>query len=380
MSLVALRMLLGDRTKYLGLVFGVAFATLLIGQQAGIFTSLMQRTAGVIRDAREVDLWVSDRAVDYLDGPRPLREGAVDRVQAVPGVAWAVPLHKALVGIRTDEGRIENALLVGVDDATLVGVPRRWVVGGPADLGAPDAVAIDEAGFRKLWPDAPIQAGREIDIGGHRAVVRAVSRAGASFASSVVMHARRTTTARLTGSGRRVTSFVLARAVDSTRADSVARMISVATGFRARTADAFTRDTIGFYLANTGIPVNFGAVIVLGVIVGAAIVGLTFSMFVRDNLKQYATLKAIGATDAVLGRMVMLKAACVGLIGFGLGFGATAAFFHFATGETSELRGFSLPGWVVLSTAALMVFVIVGASWGSLRRVRLLDPATVLRG
>ena len=51
MNGVALRMLFGDRTKYLGLVFGVAFATLLVTQQGSTFVGLMERTASVIADA-----------------------------------------------------------------------------------------------------------------------------------------------------------------------------------------------------------------------------------------------------------------------------------------------------------------------------------------
>ena len=58
MNGVALRMLLGDRAKYIGLIFGIAFSTMLMSNQVAIFSGLMLRTASQILDAREADIWV----------------------------------------------------------------------------------------------------------------------------------------------------------------------------------------------------------------------------------------------------------------------------------------------------------------------------------
>src|ERR1700732_3216295 len=53
---VALKMLFGDRAKYIGLTFGIAFSTMLMSNQVSIFTGLMLRTASQILDAREADI------------------------------------------------------------------------------------------------------------------------------------------------------------------------------------------------------------------------------------------------------------------------------------------------------------------------------------
>lgn len=60
---IAIKMLVGDRARYLGLVFGIMFATLLMSQQVSIFIGLMARTASQINDLREVDVWVMDPQV-----------------------------------------------------------------------------------------------------------------------------------------------------------------------------------------------------------------------------------------------------------------------------------------------------------------------------
>ena len=67
MSWIALKMLMGDRSKYLGIIFGVAFATLLMAQQMALFCGLMGRTTSQIKDVQEADIWVMDDKVRYVD-------------------------------------------------------------------------------------------------------------------------------------------------------------------------------------------------------------------------------------------------------------------------------------------------------------------------
>ena len=102
MGVIALRMLLGDRAKYLGLVFGISFATLLMSQQVSIFIGLMARTASQIIDVREADIWVMDPRVQYIDEIKPLPDKQLPRVRGVPGVEWAVPFFKGLGVVRAE--------------------------------------------------------------------------------------------------------------------------------------------------------------------------------------------------------------------------------------------------------------------------------------
>lgn len=111
MLYIALKMLLGDPTKFVGLVFGVAFSTLLITQQAGIFTGVIARTSSLITDAQEANIWVMDPAVAYVDSVRPLRDIDLFRVKSISGVAWAVPFYKAVAPLRTLDGTVESTLL-----------------------------------------------------------------------------------------------------------------------------------------------------------------------------------------------------------------------------------------------------------------------------
>ena len=44
MNSIALKMLIGDRAKYIGIIMGITFASLLITQQLAIFFGLLSRT------------------------------------------------------------------------------------------------------------------------------------------------------------------------------------------------------------------------------------------------------------------------------------------------------------------------------------------------
>lgn len=379
MPILALKILFGDRAKLLGLVFGVAFATLLVTQQSALFVGLMTRSQNIIADAQEADIWVMDPSVEYLDLVRPMRDGELHRVRGVPGVAWAAPLFKATAPVKTPEGRTKNALILGVEDTTLIGATQRFVIGSVADLQRPDAIAIDRVGFMQLWPGEPLAIGKTLELNDRRAVVTAITDAAAAFSAQVIIYARYTQALSYLPTGRNQLSFILAKAARGEEPADVALAITGRTGLKALSASEFSRQTVQYYIRSTGIPMSFITTILLGMLVGSAIVGLTFSMFVSDNLPQYAMLKVIGVTDCRLVGLVLLQAAVVGAAGYAIGTGLAAAFFEFACRPTSALRGFILPWWIAAGVAGAVSLLILLSTLVSLRRVFAVQPAVIFR-
>src|SRR6266699_1260136 len=117
MNFVALKMLIGDRAKYLGILMGLTFASLLITQQAAIFVGLMSRTFGFLSDTSLPDIWVMDEKVEFIDDVKPLQDTELYRVRGVGGVEWAVPLYKGLLRARLDNGNFQMCNVIGLDDA-----------------------------------------------------------------------------------------------------------------------------------------------------------------------------------------------------------------------------------------------------------------------
>src|SRR5436309_12461275 len=152
MNWIALKMLTGDKAKYFGIVFGIAFASMLIAQQSAIFCGLMLRTTSQIRDIQGADIWVMDSNVQHVDDIKPLSEDDLYRVRGVPGVDWAVRLYKGLARGQFRDGHYKQFIVLGLDDQTFVGAPATILRGSLADLRRPDAVILDEYGYRYLWP------------------------------------------------------------------------------------------------------------------------------------------------------------------------------------------------------------------------------------
>src|SRR5215468_8519962 len=146
MNFVALKMLIGDRAKYLGILMGLTFASLLITQQLSIFVGLMARTFGFLSDTAQADVWVMDPKVQFIDDIKPLQDTVLYRVRSVSGVEWAVPLYKGLIKARLADGNFQTCNVVGLDDATQLGGPPQMVQGKLADLRRSDGVIVDEVG------------------------------------------------------------------------------------------------------------------------------------------------------------------------------------------------------------------------------------------
>ena len=375
---IAWKMLVGNRVKYLGIVFGVVFAALLIAQQASIFCGLMSFTINQIRDVEGPGIWVMDKGVQYVDDIKPLADTELFRVKGVPGVEWAVRFYKGIARARLEEGTYEQMILLGLDDATLVGAPRQLFMGSIADLRKPDAVIIDDAGYRRIWPDEPFRIGRTFEMNDRRAVVVGLTKAGRTFTSFPIVYTRYSQAVLFAPPERRVLSFVLADAAPGVTPEEVCRRIEERTGLQAVTRTQFLWKTIIYYLRKTGIPLNFGITVLLGFFVGTAIAGQTFYLFTVENIRQYGALKAMGASNWTILAMVLAQGLQVGIVGYGVGVGLAAVFGWWVRGASR--LAFFMP-WEVLAITGAAVFVIVlVASLVSVRKVLVVEPAIVFRG
>lgn len=379
MSWVAWKMLTGDRAKYFGTVFGVAFGVLLISQQMAIFVGLMRRTAHAAIDVRDASIWVMEPEGKNIDEVKPLSDGDLYRVRGVEGVEWAVRMYKSLVRARIENGEFRQSILLGIDDHTLIGAPAKLVAGSLADLRRPDAIIIDRPGYRLFWGDGPIVLGKTLEMNDRRAVVVGVCDTTPPFQTFPVMYTRYSQAMGFAPRERNQLSFVLAHEKEGADPQQVCQAIRTSTGLAARTRKDMIWFVIEFYLRSTGIPVNFGITIALGFIVGTAIAGQTFYLFTLENLKQFGALKAMGVSNGRLVGMILLQATIVGCIGYGLGIGMTSLFFESTQGVTA-LMGFYLPWQVALIAAGAVAVIIVLASIISLRKVLILEPAVVFRG
>jgi putative ABC transport system permease protein len=378
MNFIALRMLMTDRAKYFGLIFAFAFSTFLLQNQISIFCGIMQRTGSQIRDVTDAEVWVMDRYTEYFEQTKALKDTDLTRVRSVPGVDYAVRLFKGNPTARTLAGKFASTFTLGVDDSTLVGAPRQMLLGKWESLREANSIIMDKAGYALLFPGEPLELGRVLELNDHKVTLVGISNASAPFVSFPVIHARYSEAINFQGRERNQLSYVLVRPQPGVTAEELARRIEKETGLKARTTAEFTWDCIVYYMKNTGIPVNFGITILVALIVGLAVSGQTFYMFTVENLRQFGALKAIGVTNYRLVGMVLLQAVVAGAIGYAIGTGMAAAFFQ-ATLNGMATRGIILMWQAVVSVGLLMSVVVVAVSLLSVRKVIVLEPASVFR-
>ncbi len=385
MNFVALKMLLGDRGKYFGILLGLTFASFLITQQMSIFCGLMTRTYGFITDSGLADVWVMDSKVQFVDDIKPLQDTQLLRVRGIEGVDWAVPVYKGLLKARLETGAFQTCNVIGLDDATLIGGPATMIDGKLEDLRRADGIIVDSVGaatrLARKGPDgkpAPLKPGDVLELNDHRAVVVGICRVSRTFQSQPVVYTTFSRATRFAPRERKLLSFIQVKAKPGVDPKALCARIRGQTGLAAHTKADFEDVTIWYFMKYTGIPVNFGIAVLLGFFVGTAIAGQTFYNFTLENLRHFAALKAMGATHLTLLRMVLLQAVLVGGIGYGLGIGAAAGFGRWV-GNNTELA-FRMP-WQVLVATGSAVFVICSlAAFLSLWKVVRLEPGIVFKG
>src|SRR5262245_58182736 len=230
MTWIALRMLMGDRAKYFGLIFGVSFATLLMTQQVSIFMGIMKRTANQILDVRDAEIWVMDSKVRFIDEVPALPDTDLYRVRGVSGVEWAVRMYKGQVRARMADGNFRNVVLFVLDDDTLVGAPQTMLVGDLSDICKPDAVIVDKAVYEYMWPGEPYKIGREFELNDRRAVLVGVCKASAPFTTMPILYTRYSSASGYVPRERNMMTFVLAHPEDGVSEAEVSERIEAQRG------------------------------------------------------------------------------------------------------------------------------------------------------
>ncbi|MCZ9293549.1 ABC transporter permease [Corynebacterium meitnerae] len=128
--------------------------------------------------------------------------------------------------------------------------------------------------------------------------------------------------------------------------------------------------------------IAFGLV---GLLVGTFLIANTFSMIVAQRTKEFALLRALGASKSQITRSVVVEAAIVGVIGSALGVLAGAGLVAVIR-VIMERQGMELPGagWGV-SVQAVAVPILVGAlvtvasAWAPARRAGRVQPVEAMR-
>jgi putative ABC transport system permease protein len=374
MASLALRNLFHDKIRLAVTVIGVQFAVVLIVVELGLFFGFTETTATVIHNSK-ADLWVASTNVPYLELGVPFNERKLYQVKAVPGVADAEKIIIRGTRWNRPDGAQEAIQIVGFNPDGGMGGPWNLVQGSVRDLQIPGGVILDELYKKKL---GVTRIGEEFEINGHRARVVGFTHGIRSFTTSPYVFTAFKNAQDYAPMREDQTIFVLVKTEPGVSLDAVRRdILSHVKDVTVLTTPEFSQRTQHYWTYTTGAGLAMLAAAVLGLIVGFVVVAQTIYATTMDHLKDFGTLKAIGAPNSYVYKVILTQAAIAAVIGslLGMVIGGLVVRFSELTGVTIVMN------WqIAVGTFFVTLLMCTGAALISINKVTQLDPAMVFKG
>ena len=365
---VARKNLFHSKTKSLLSIAGVAFSVYLIFTVFGVYNA-MDHVMGTMVSGTGADVWITQAGTSgSVHSPSLVPRTLMAVVRGMDGVREAEPLIRTTV--TWDDARGGNVLLF------VNGFEPRGTLGGPWEIAAgsasivPGTIVIDRSfaekyGF-KLFDTISLR-GREFRIVvlsndtnvmvGYQVFVTDGDATGllpAGFVNSILVK---------TQSGENATSL-LERLRQALSDERVETSESIARVYKQEVLGSFKPIILVLSLVS--------------LIVGVLVVGLLIYMITLEKAREYGIVKAIGASNGYLYRVVLTQAMLVSIIGFVAGVVITFPAIALMTRTVPEFMARIEPVSIV---EAFPVFLASGvvASFIPLHRIVGIDPALVFK-
>jgi len=371
---LARRNLFHDRVRLVVTITGIAFSVVLMVIQWGLFRGFSTSTSNII-DHSGADLWVAARNTVYIDQAINFNERKYYQVLATPGVAQATKYITRWAVWKEPNGRSESVAVVGCDPDIPLGTPWGMESGNVLQLKQPNAVITDVIYADKL--DAH-QIGARAEINGYRAHVVGFTHGIRAFTTAPYVFTTFKNAQDFTGMKQDETNFVLVKAapgvdIQKLKADLKSRLPDNEV-YETAEFSAMTRH---YWMFTTGAGVAVLMAAALGLIVGIAVVAQTIYATTMDHIREYGTLKAMGAPNRYVLSVILTQAAIAAFLGYTVGM--TVSLFVVRGGESGGAN--ILLSW---QTAVGMFFLTLAmclsAAVVSVNKIFSLDPAIVFKG
>lgn len=370
---IARKNLFHDRVRFAITLVGISFSVVLILVQVGVYLGMMYNTSSIIEHTH-ADIWVTARNNRNFDFSMPFPEHRENRARAVPGVLWTKKLILVWSIMKIKGGGSENVELVGFDPESGIGGPWEMVKGNIRDVKFYRGVIVDESSAAKLG---------ELHIGDYREVINkkvrivGICRGARRITTAPVLFTSYRTAQELNPWIRGQTVFVLVKVAPGADVNTVRdRLASVMNYEDVYTRDQFISATRRYWTFSTGMGVAFGFTILMGIIVGAVIVSQTIYSATIEHLREFGTLKALGAENRTVYGIILQQAVWSGLIGFLIGMAVNFLVVRLYTGTGQVI----IQPWELFAADFLVTLATcIGASLISVRKAMQVDPMEVFR-
>jgi len=266
-----------------------------------------------------------------------------------------------------------SVVVIGTDVAAGGLSPWNVVEGTAQSLTTPGTVAIDRSYYERLGVSG---VGATAQIRGLPVTVGAATDGFRSFTTTPYVFSNLRSARAYIGLPASFASHFLVRLKPGADIEQTRQhIVSSISGIQALTPDQFREESRTFWLFRTGAGAALVAGAVLGIIVGTVIVAQTLYSSTKDHLYEFATLRAMGASNSYIFQVIICQALVNAIIGFAIAALIGAAIVHFTA--KSALQVVITPYLIIALCVVTIVMCIVSAITAISRVVRV-DPAIVL--
>lgn len=373
MWVLAFKNLMHDRVRLAITLTGITFSVALILIQVGMFFGMTANSSTVIEHS-EGDIWIMARNSQNFEMVNPFTESLVTAARSVPGVEWAENLIQQFAFIRLDNGGTEQIEIIGFDLAGKVGRPWNVVEGNVEDLKGSAAIFVDETAFERL---GTLKVGDTRELVRRKVRIVGITRGIMSFTTAPYVFTSYETAQRIVPEQLKgKTTYIVVKVAGGSSIGEVKKELQK----RFRNYDVWTTQewaykTRNYWTWQTGIGAGFFGNALMGFIVGLVIVSQTIYSATMEHIREYGTMKAIGAKNAHVYSVILQQAGVSALAGFVL---ATVLqqIMLWIKPMTVQI---ATPPMLYIVTFLLTLLMCGMAALVSVRRVAGIDPVEVFK-
>jgi len=370
---LAERNLFHDRVRLAVTLTGVVFAVVLIVVQLGLYVGFSRTTTALVDHSR-ADLWVVAKNVPYIEQGIPFSERKVYTVRATPGVAEAQNYIVRFSRWKRADGQEESIQVIGVNPESTMGQAWNIVAGRREDLKVDDSVIVDRIYFSKLGVAG---LGDTAEILGRRTRVVGLTQGIRSFTTSAYVFTNYRNALDYANLRDDQTMFILVKALPGVNVEDLRQRLQTRLeGVDVVTRQQFSDMTRHYWLFTTGAGMAVLMAAVLGLLVGVVVVAQTIYSSTMDHIREFGTLKAMGATNGYIYRIIMKQAVIAAVIGYGLGISLSILVVHESSKGGANIV---LPWELGVGMLGVTIVMCVAAAFVSINKVTKIDPAMVFR-
>lgn len=371
---LAIKTLFHEKGRLVITIFGITFASFLSLLQVAMYFGMMGNATDIIRHI-DADIWITSKNIQCFDFANPIPEERRNRIDRFSDILWTEKLIVTFGYLKLQDGGVEQVQIVGFNPDTGIGAPWSMLSGSPSDVKGGRYMIIDNSSEQRL---GKLNVGTIYELSGMKFRLVGISQGLRSFTTMPVLFIPYNQAQAVESFiPKNNTSFIVAKVRAKEKIKAIVKELKKCMNNNdVYTKSDFIYKTMMYWTVETGIGMSFFLTAILGLLVGASIVGQTVYSNTMEHLREFGTLKALGAKNTDVYEVIFTQIGISCIIGYIIS--SVSILLLRSKLEEVGVSLFLSPG-LFFALFFILLFTCLLSSYFSVREIRRLDPAIVFR-